>query len=32
MRLKVQNKGIKLLTLVDAVVYVEFFLTREPLK
>jgi len=30
--MKVQSKGLKLLILVDAVVYVGLFLTREPLK
>jgi len=30
--MKVQSKGLKLLTPVDAVAYVKLFLIREPLK
>ena len=30
--MKIQSKGLKLLILVDAVVYTGLFLTREPLK
>jgi len=30
--MKVQNKGLKLLILVDVVVYAGLFLTGEPLK
>jgi len=30
--MKVQSKGLKLLILVDIVVYVGLFLTGEPLK
>jgi len=30
--MKVQNKGLKLLILVDAVAYAGLFLTGEPLK
>jgi len=32
MRLKIQNKGIKLLILADIVIYIGLFLTGEPLK
>jgi len=32
MRLKIRHKGTKLLTLIDAVVYIGLFLTKEPLK
>ena len=31
-RMKIQSKGLKLLTLVDAVAYIGLFLIREPLK
>jgi len=30
--MKVQSKGLKLLILVDAVVYIRLFLTKKPLK
>jgi len=30
--MKIQSKGLKLLTLADAVAYIGLFLTREPLK
>jgi len=30
--MKVQSKGLKLLTLVDTVAYIGLFLTGEPLK
>jgi len=30
--MKVQSKGLKLLTLVDAIAYIGLFLTGEPLK
>jgi len=30
--MKVQSKGLKLLTPVDAVAYIGLFLTGEPLK
>ena len=32
MRLKMQNKGIKLLILIDAIIYTGLFLIGEPLK
>ena len=32
MRLKIQNKKIKLLILINIVVYTELFLIKEPLK
>jgi len=32
MRLKMRNKGIKLLILINAVVYIGLFFTGEPLK
>jgi len=30
--MKVQNKGLKLLILVDVIAYAGLFLTEEPLK
>jgi len=30
--MKIQSKGLKLLILVDAVIYVGLFLIKEPLK
>jgi len=32
LKLKVWNKGTKLLILVDIIVYIELFLIEEPLK